>query len=104
MTPTLQTSTLEDIFGGALPMTKHSGGRYLVRRSVVSYDKQIGRADVKKKIQKGDPPIRAGALRREVHAEFGTVALVVHYLTETEVCYFNLAAQHAAAEQNVAWK
>jgi len=29
MTPTDQTSTLEDIFGGSLPTTKHSGGKYL---------------------------------------------------------------------------
>ncbi len=29
MTPTDQTSTLEEILGGSLPTTKHSGGRYL---------------------------------------------------------------------------
>ena len=29
MTPTLQTSTFEEIFGGFLPTTKHSGGKYL---------------------------------------------------------------------------
>lgn len=29
MTPTDQTSTLLDILGGSLPITKHSGGKYL---------------------------------------------------------------------------
>ena len=29
MTPTDQTSTLEEILGGFLPTTKHSGGKYL---------------------------------------------------------------------------
>jgi len=29
MTPTDQTSTLEEILGGSLPTTKHSGGKYL---------------------------------------------------------------------------
>lgn len=30
MTPTLQTSTFDEILGGVLPTTKHSGGRYLL--------------------------------------------------------------------------
>lgn len=29
MTPSDQTSTLLEIFGGSFPLTKHSGGRYL---------------------------------------------------------------------------
>lgn len=29
MTPTDHTSTLDEILGGALPISKHSGGRYL---------------------------------------------------------------------------
>lgn len=29
MTPTLHTSTLDDILGGFFPTTKHSGGKYL---------------------------------------------------------------------------
>lgn len=34
MIPTDQTSTLLEIFGGSLPTTKHSGGRYLARQTV----------------------------------------------------------------------
>lgn len=33
ITPTDQTSTLLEIFGGSLPTTKHSGGKYLVGRN-----------------------------------------------------------------------
>jgi len=33
MMPTDQTSTLEEIFGGSLPTTKHSGGKYLHQKS-----------------------------------------------------------------------
>lgn len=32
MTPTDHTSTLFEIFGGSFPTTKHSGGKYLIRR------------------------------------------------------------------------
>lgn len=33
MTPTDQTSTLFEIFGGSFPTTKHSGGKYLVKKN-----------------------------------------------------------------------
>jgi len=34
MTPTDQTSTLEEILGGSFPTTKHSGGKYLQRQVI----------------------------------------------------------------------
>ena len=35
MTPTDQTSTLDEIFGGSLPTTKHSGGKYLYKKILI---------------------------------------------------------------------
>lgn len=35
MTPTDHTSTLEDIFGGFFPTTKHSGGKYLNQIKII---------------------------------------------------------------------